>query len=216
MNIIINFYHWPIMSKSYFNQMLFIVTVVGQLFTLSLGNAADCDLKKTTVTLEAVDRPLAEILKEMEKQTQFTIELQNKTVLTNKKNIQLTQTPLDIALSRLLTKHNFSVICDSDHRLIRLVLLGNEVRTKDIVSTPKQPDSAKMGKVSEVMDNYKANQSNSPSTQQQEDEKMHELSAAFESYDAKKSQPPVDAKPKHEKNSMDVVSEILDQYVPQK
>ena len=118
------------MIRSPLLKFIFVMTIISPFFFPGPG-AAKVDLEKTSITLNLSDKPTGDILKEIEKQTTYTIEILDyceaeslEKVLNTKKSIILNQTPLDQALSRLLKDFNYSVISNARQKTLTLVLLN--------------------------------------------------------------------------------------------
>jgi hypothetical protein len=92
----------------------------------SLPVHAGCNLAESTITLKTRKTPIKDILKQIEKQIPYTIQSDNPSILQNKKSILLKQTPLDLALSRILKDINFSLVCNEEKKTLRLVLFDKQ------------------------------------------------------------------------------------------
>lgn len=110
------------MIRSFFHT-LFAVTIIATPFFMPSYGTANCDFEKTPISLKAVNKPVTEILKDIAKQTKYTIEVQSVNALDNKKSIELDQAPLDLTLNRLLKGHNYSIICNNNQKILTLVFL---------------------------------------------------------------------------------------------
>lgn len=93
--------------------------------------SSNCDYEKSTITLEAKNRPIGNVLRDIEKQTNYSIEVQHKDVLSYNTSIAFSKTPLDQTLKRLFKNTNYSIICDDENQLLTLVLFGGSSQTNN-------------------------------------------------------------------------------------
>jgi hypothetical protein len=190
------------------------VTTLTSLFIFPTHGTATCDLDKISISLDVNDKLVTEILKDIERQTEYTFELQGNKTLTNKKSIKLDQTPLDLTLNRLLTGLSYSAICNNDKKLITLALLDNN---RSLTSASKQRNTAGiqtngMEGLSEALDDFRSNKSTAVNAPQQVPEEMKGLSKALQDYSTSIENNTITTKPNIQKTSMDAATEALDQY----
>lgn len=173
-------------------------TVVISPFLFPVAGMAKCDLEKIFISLDAKDKPVVEILKDIEKQAKYTIETQgNNKPLTNNKSIKLDQTPLDLSINRLIAGLDYSMVCNSDKKVITLILLDKNgspasVSTQTQKNTDGTPTNSMEGvaAAAQLYENNKkqssASRQESTDTPQQESEEMKGFAAASQIYEDNK------------------------------
>jgi hypothetical protein len=197
--------------RTFLLKSFFVTAIISPLLFPGVGTAS-CDLEKVLVSLDVKDKQIAEILKDIEKQAKFAIEVQDNKALTNKKSITLNQVPLDLTLNRLLKDINHSTICNNEKKTISLVLLDKGSHPSSTLAQRKSdgPQTNSMAGLSKAMDDYRNNKSSIADTSQQEPKEMKGIASALQSY---KTNNEKDAPMPHEKKtSMDGATDALEQY----
>ncbi|MBU0946534.1 MAG: hypothetical protein KJ804_20580 [Proteobacteria bacterium] len=192
----------------------FSLTIITSPFLFPGPGTATCDFGKTPITLKAVNKPVTEILKDIEKQTQYTIEVHNAKTLDNKKSIEVNQAPLNLTLNRLLKDLSYSIICNDEQKTLGLVFLDN--------SGPSSPTSRRtaanesqtnsMADLSAAFDDYRNNRRETPSSPQEDPEEMRGIESAMQDYKNNKNKNALSPLPSRQKTSMDAVTTALDEH----
>ncbi len=84
---------------------------------------AACDLNTSFITLTKKNADIEQIVKEIDKQTNYAIQIKNTDFLKTKKTIHLNNTPLPTCFTRLFKETNYSVICDTVKKTLQIVIL---------------------------------------------------------------------------------------------
>ncbi len=183
-------------------------------FLFPASGTAICDLENIPVSLKVINKPVMEILKDMEKQAGYTIEVQSSQALTNKKNIELDQASLDLTIKRLLKNINYSTICNNEKKSLTLVLLDKGVLPSSISATnkPNAFEAKSMEGASKAMDDYRKNKRPMADSPQQEPKEMKGIASAMQSYNKNKEKGIITPAPQNQETSMDGATEAVEQY----
>jgi hypothetical protein len=172
---------------------LFFLGVASSLIFFPAVVKAGCEWGENPITIEAMNKPVGEILKDIEKQTDYVIAIDDKSVLDSSKSIVLKQAPLSQALGRILKDLNFSVICDDEQKTLHLVFLDKKTPAASMTATT-EIDENLAGSMNDVDIAFTEHQSNTgaafiPDPQEQDETIMTGATAAFEEYDPRKNTP---------------------------
>lgn len=196
----------------------FSLTIITSPFLFPGPGTATCDFGKTPITLKAVNKPVTEILKDIEKQTQFSFVFSTNKTLDNKKTIELYQAPLNLSLHRVLKDQNYSVICNDKQKTITLVFLDKQ-ETRTIknnsgvsVSTGTADNSGfdDMAEVETVFDEYNKEEFQPQPGPGKKATSMDGATEAFTNY-KNKNIPTVQDQEKQE-TSMDEITDTFNEY----
>ncbi|HHO47824.1 MAG TPA: hypothetical protein ENN06_05150 [Desulfobacteraceae bacterium] len=173
------------MNPSFFLKFVFLGSLSLFLLFPNPGTAG-CDWGEHPVSLEAIDKPVRDILRDIEKQTDYAIEVDDETVLNSTKTIILKQAPLNQALSRLLKELNFSVICDNEQKKLNLVFLDKKTPPSSMTARMEIDETGEggMNDVSVAFAEYQNNPATEsiPDPQDQDETIMAGASRAFEEF----------------------------------
>ncbi len=149
------------MIRSLLVKFLLFTTIIFP-FLFPAPGSANFDLGETPITLNMINKPTREIIKEIEKQTKYTIEILefcdakalNK-ALNNKITIVLNQIPLDQVFRRILKDLNYSVICDEKQEILTLVLLNKGTNSSAVSSRNNgESQTNTMGSLTAAFEDY--------------------------------------------------------------
>lgn len=188
--------------------LLLSVTVVTSLLFFANDGVAMCNLEKTSISIKAYDKPVAVVLKDIENQAEFTIDIPNPKLLSNKISIELDDTPLDLTLKRLLKGHNYSIICDEGLKTLTLLLLEGNTLPSTVSTTSKTQTTGSMLELSAALDDYSQNISYSESPHK-DPPGMTGISASLDDYRQNISYP---QSPHKDPPGMEGISAALDEY----
>jgi hypothetical protein len=195
-------------------QNLFLMMTALSLLLFPTQSTANCNLEKVLISLDAQDKPITEILKDIEKQAKLTIEVQDNQALANKKSIQLNQAPLDLTLNRLLKNISYSTICNNEQKTLSLVLLDKGSHPSSSLTRQKATTSQtnSMEGLSKAMDDYRNNKPSLAGSPQQEPKEMSGLASAMQDYQKNEGNNVNSPIPSNQKTSMDAATDALAQY----
>ncbi|MDY0352284.1 MAG: hypothetical protein RBR09_13600 [Desulfobulbaceae bacterium] len=171
------------MNPSFFLKFVFFVSL-SLFFLFPDPSTAGCEWGEHPVSLEAINKPVRDILRDIEKQTNYAIEVQDDAVLDSTKTIVLKQAPLNQALSRLLKELNFSVICDNEQKKLNLVFLDKKTAPSSMTATMEIDETGEggMNDVSVAFAEYRNNPAAELIPEDQDETIMAGASSAFEEF----------------------------------
>ena len=190
----------------------FLVTIITPFFLFPTTGSADCKVDQATISLTMINKPLREILKDIEKQTKYTIKIDDPKALDDKKSIILNQSPLNEALRRLLKDINYSTICNDEQKNLTLVLLDKKSISSDAVpkNIGKEPQIFDIDKIDAAFEDYKNKGGHAKTDQQSVTSSMDGVTAAFEDYHSKDRI--ITPEPRREVTSMDGADDAFEDY----
>ena len=192
----------------------FSVTVIASPFLFPAYAAISCDFENTPISLKAVNKPITEILKDIEKQADFNFVFSANKALNSKKTIELSQSPLNLSLKRLLKDLNYSIICNDEQKSLTLIFLDKSTPSASVAShtATKNAQVDSMAGLSAAFDDYRNNSREFSPTPQQDPKEMKGISSAMQSYKSKKNNLALPSMPHTQKTSMDAATTALEEY----
>ena len=118
---------------------LALLTVAITLLPISATASSTCNFEENSISLEIINKPLKEVLKDIEKQTDLKFEVHDNKALNVIKSIILKDCPLDETLSRVFKGVNYSIICSDKQKSLSVIFLDKDDKTYAI-STDKEID----------------------------------------------------------------------------
>jgi hypothetical protein len=179
-------------------------------------SSASCNLTNTQISLQANNQPITEILKDIEKQIDYNLVFTTNMALTNRKTIELNQSPLNLSLHRLLKGQNYSVICNDKLKTLTLRFfdkqktLISQYNNRTVATTENEisPGSRSMDGIEAAFEEYNNTPISQTTATQQTS--MDEVTDVFEEYNNKDTLPV--QVPIKQKTSMDGASEAFEEY----
>ncbi|MCP3931921.1 MAG: hypothetical protein GY705_22835 [Bacteroidetes bacterium] len=183
------------------------------------------DLEKANISLQAFNKPVTEILKDIEKQARCTIEVRNTDALDYTKSIELDQVSLEHSLKRVLKEHNYSIIYSDQDNIITLVVLEGKKSGYNSVAALTDTDlrtandfgSNTMDGVDSAFNNYGKNDNGEPVQASTKFKKsgtsMDGVTEAFEAYKNNSSNDKAATREiEQNETSMDEVTDVFKSY----